>query len=173
MIVRTREGRPIKLAGNADHPVNQGGLTASDVASIMDLYYRISSSQSSAHQRREETQRLQQNDRSLKSKQTWERGLCSSDCPDHQSCYQIHCSRFHGAVPRWKTTHFSSGSNSSPDPQKVPRLPDGKQVIPDYRFDKADYILSIDGDFLGTMINLLTSLLCLRKGASFAADKKQ
>lgn len=38
VLVKTREGRPIKLEGNPDHPVNAGGLDAQTQASIFDLY---------------------------------------------------------------------------------------------------------------------------------------
>ena len=38
LLVKTREGRPIKLEGNPNHPVNQGGLCARGQASILGLY---------------------------------------------------------------------------------------------------------------------------------------
>lgn len=38
LLVKTREGRPIKLEGNPDHPLNQGGLDLWTQASILDLY---------------------------------------------------------------------------------------------------------------------------------------
>ncbi|MBW7859032.1 MAG: TAT-variant-translocated molybdopterin oxidoreductase [Leptonema sp. (in: Bacteria)] len=38
IIIHSREGRPIKIAGNPDHPITHGGVTASEVASLMDLY---------------------------------------------------------------------------------------------------------------------------------------
>jgi Fe-S-cluster-containing dehydrogenase component/anaerobic selenocysteine-containing dehydrogenase len=38
ILVKTREGRPIKLDGNPDHPVNLGRLCAKGQASILDLY---------------------------------------------------------------------------------------------------------------------------------------
>jgi molybdopterin-containing oxidoreductase family iron-sulfur binding subunit len=37
--VRTREGRPIKLEGNPDHPINQGALCARCQASIGRTYH--------------------------------------------------------------------------------------------------------------------------------------
>jgi MoCo/4Fe-4S cofactor protein with predicted Tat translocation signal len=38
MLVKTREGRPIKLDGNPDHPLNRGALCARGQASILGLY---------------------------------------------------------------------------------------------------------------------------------------
>ncbi|MDO8643487.1 MAG: TAT-variant-translocated molybdopterin oxidoreductase, partial [bacterium] len=38
LLVKTREGRPIKLEGNPEHPVNEGGLCARGQASILNLY---------------------------------------------------------------------------------------------------------------------------------------
>src|SRR5690606_2133171 len=38
VIVKTREGRPIKLEGNPACPINAGGLDAQGQASVLDLY---------------------------------------------------------------------------------------------------------------------------------------
>ncbi|MGE0616763.1 MAG: 4Fe-4S dicluster domain-containing protein [Bacteriovoracia bacterium] len=37
-LVKTREGRPIKLEGNPDHPLNRGGLCSKGQASVLGLY---------------------------------------------------------------------------------------------------------------------------------------
>lgn len=39
VIVKTREGRPVKLEGNPGHPVSQGGLCALGQSSIQGLYH--------------------------------------------------------------------------------------------------------------------------------------
>jgi len=43
ILIKTREGRPIKIDGNPDHPVNRGKVCAKGQASILDLYdpYRL------------------------------------------------------------------------------------------------------------------------------------
>lgn len=38
ILIKTREGRPIKVDGNPDHPVSKGKICAKGQASIMDLY---------------------------------------------------------------------------------------------------------------------------------------
>ncbi|HET7498216.1 MAG TPA: 4Fe-4S dicluster domain-containing protein, partial [Candidatus Eisenbacteria bacterium] len=38
LLVKTREGRPIKLEGNPDHPANRGALCARGQASVINLY---------------------------------------------------------------------------------------------------------------------------------------
>ncbi len=38
ILIKTREGRPIKIDGNPDHPVNQGKICAKGQASILNLY---------------------------------------------------------------------------------------------------------------------------------------
>lgn len=38
ILIKTREGRPIKIDGNPDHPVNKGKICAKGQASILNLY---------------------------------------------------------------------------------------------------------------------------------------
>jgi len=38
-MVKTREGRPVKIEGNSEHPVNQGGLCAAGQAEMQGLYH--------------------------------------------------------------------------------------------------------------------------------------
>ncbi|HAP36233.1 MAG TPA: molybdopterin oxidoreductase, partial [Bacteroidetes bacterium] len=38
ILIKTREGRPIKIDGNPDHPVNKGKISAKGQASILNLY---------------------------------------------------------------------------------------------------------------------------------------
>ena len=38
ILIKTREGRPIKIDGNPDHPINQGAVCAKGQASILNLY---------------------------------------------------------------------------------------------------------------------------------------
>ncbi|MDD5304377.1 MAG: [Fe-S]-binding protein, partial [Elusimicrobia bacterium] len=37
-LVKSRDGRPIKMEGNPDHPLSRGGLCARGQATVLDLY---------------------------------------------------------------------------------------------------------------------------------------
>lgn len=43
ILIKTREGRPIKIDGNPDHPINRGKICATGQASVLNLYdpYRL------------------------------------------------------------------------------------------------------------------------------------
>ena len=43
VLIKTREGRPIKIDGNPDHPINRGKICAKGQASVLNLYdpYRL------------------------------------------------------------------------------------------------------------------------------------
>jgi len=47
ILIKTREGRPIKIDGNPDHPINRGKICAKGQANILNLYdpYRLRSPQ--------------------------------------------------------------------------------------------------------------------------------
>jgi MoCo/4Fe-4S cofactor protein with predicted Tat translocation signal len=38
ILIKTREGRPIKIDGNPDHPINRGKICAQGQASVLNLY---------------------------------------------------------------------------------------------------------------------------------------
>ena len=50
MLAKVRDGRPIKLEGNPQHPVSRGGLCAVGQASILGLY-DSPAAQAAAHRR--------------------------------------------------------------------------------------------------------------------------
>jgi molybdopterin-containing oxidoreductase family iron-sulfur binding subunit len=159
LLVKTRDGRPIKLEGSPNHPLSQGGLCAAGQASILGLYDRL---------------RLQH---PLKNgeRATW-------TTVDTEIRNQIEDIRRRG-----RTLRFLSGTITSPTTRHaiasfLETFPGARHVVhdslscsaildahlqthgvralPRYRLELADVIVSFDADFLGRWI----------APVSFAAD---
>jgi Fe-S-cluster-containing dehydrogenase component len=151
ILAKTRDGRPIKLEGNPNHPLSVGGLCATGQASILGLYDR---------------HRLQH---PLKNgaKATWA-------TVDGEIRSKLEDIRKQG-----KAVRFLSGTITSPttrqaiasflvgfpnrrhvvyDPLSCSAILEahlrthGVRALPRYRLDLAEVIASFDADFLGTWI---------------------
>lgn len=152
VVAKVRDGRPIKLEGNPQHPVSHGGLCPTGQASILGLY---------------DSARLRQPVKEGK-KSSW----ADVDREIESELAKIRNER--GAV------RFLSGTIASPstvlaireflktfsdarhvvyDPLSNSALLDaheqthGVRTLPGYHFDKAEVIISFDADFLGTWIS--------------------
>ena len=151
LLVKTRDGRPIKLEGNPNHPLSVGGLCAAGQASILGLYDRL---------------RLQ---RPLKNGEP-----SSWTSVDTEILGKLDDVRRQG-----KSIRFLSSTITSPTVQRaitafLASLGNGRHVVhdslscsaildahlrthgvrvlPRYRFEPAEVIVSFDADFLGTWI---------------------
>lgn len=151
LLIKNRDGRPINLEGNAEHPISGGGLCAVGQASLLGLYDRQRLAQPLQNGRPANWQTI---DAAIRS--------------------QLQTLRAHGAV------RFLSGSIVSPTTRAlidhfVTDFPDGRHIaydslpcsalldayarthgqrlLPHFRFDRADIIVSFDADFLGTWIS--------------------
>jgi len=152
VLAKVRDGRPIKLEGNPEHPISRGGLCATGQASILGLY---------------DAERLQHPLKDGKSS-TW----ADVDREITADLETIRAER--GAV------RFLSGTINSPttlagiqeflkgfqnsrhvvyDALSNSALLDahekthGVRALPRFHFDKAEVIVSFDADFLGTWIS--------------------
>lgn len=155
LLVKTYEGRPVKLEGNPLHPMNQGTLTARAHAEILSLY---------------DPERLKAPVRNLPNKNRinretisakWEEldpavveelkkgsvAILSSTLPSRSTRALI--ADFQKVYPgRW-VQYDSLPADAVREGQ---RRSYGKAVLPRYRFDKANMIVAIDADFLGTYL---------------------
>ena len=165
-----RDGRPIKLEGNPQHPVSRGGLCATGQANILGLY---------------DSQRLQHPLNEGK-KSSW----AGVDREIQAGLANIRGDR--GAV------RFLSGTITSPttraivqeflkgfpdawhivyDPLSNSALLDaheqthGLRVLPRFHFDKAEVIVSFDADFLGTWISPVEYTADYRAGRDLEAKR--
>jgi Fe-S-cluster-containing dehydrogenase component len=156
LLVRNRDGRPIKLEGNPDHPLSKGGLCAVGQASVLSLYdsHRLSRPRIRATE-------------SPWTESTW-------DAVDVEIKTALAKVRTEGGTVRFLTdtvvsptrraaierflAGFDAAEHVTYDPLSCSAILDahakthGVRSLPRYRFDLAKVIVSFDADFLGTWI---------------------
>jgi molybdopterin-containing oxidoreductase family iron-sulfur binding subunit len=153
VLVKTREGRPIKLEGNPDHPLNRGKLSARGQAAVLDLYdpdrlkaplQRSKGGAGKAITWAEADQAVVAKLKAAGSKVRVLSGPMGSD------------------TTRKLVGEFLGGNAASHvefDPLALDEIAEGQlesygtAVMPHYRFDRADLIVSFGADFLGTWPN--------------------
>ncbi len=156
ILARTLDGRPIKLEGNPNHPMNWGSLTPRAHAEVLSLY---------------DPDRLKAPARNLPNKTRtnhetigtkWEDAdtaitealgkggvaILSSTLPSpSEQAIISDFSKAYGA--RW-VQYDSLPTDSVVEGQ---RRSYGRAVMPRYRLDKADMVVTIDADLLGTYLS--------------------
>jgi molybdopterin-containing oxidoreductase family iron-sulfur binding subunit len=152
LLVTTRDGRPTKIEGNPDHPLSGGATCAVGQASILGLY----DSHRLAHP--------------LKS-----RARTAWADIDVEMAARLSEARSNGAAVRLLTGTITSPTTTSVIDAFIASFPNGRHdqydpisesaildayalthgapILPHYRFDRADLIVSFDADFLGTWIS--------------------
>jgi len=153
ILSKGRDGRPIKLEGNPDHPVSSGGLCAIGQASVLGLY---------------DTQRLRQPLRAGHPADWTEvdreiGGVLESIRTSGKGRVRILTDSVTGPVERDRIaaflSRFADGRHVIYDPISASAIADahlathGARVIPRYRFELAEVIVGLGADFLGTWIS--------------------
>jgi molybdopterin-containing oxidoreductase family iron-sulfur binding subunit len=152
LLVKNRDGRPIKLEGNPEHPLSRGGLCAAGQASLLGLY---------------DQQRLHQ---------PLQAGQQAEWAPvDHAITLQLDAIREQKGAVRFLTgpgvspttrallrrflDTFADGRHVIHDPRSCSAILEahgrthGIRLLPHYHLEKAEAIVSFDADFLGTWIS--------------------
>ncbi len=170
LLAKVRDGRPIKLEGNPQHPVSRGGLCATGQANILGLY---------------DSQRLQHPLNEGK-RSSW----AEVDREIQAGLANIRGDR--GAV-RFLSGTFTSPTTRATIQEFLKSFPDarhvvydalsnsalldaheqthGLRVLPRFHFDKAEVIVSFDADFLGTWISPVEYTADYRAGRDLEAKR--
>jgi len=155
ILVTTRDGRPIKIEGNTDHPSNQGGMSARAHAHIMKLYdpdRYTGPKHNLQNQARNNYQdvgvKWETLDKDViaqlkKGKVALLTGSTLS--PTTQSLMEEFASASGAKVYNYDDVSYASTARA----QKVSF---GTETLPHYRVDQAKYIVAINNDFLGTWL---------------------
>ena len=147
VVVKVRDGRPIKIEGNHQSPVSRGGTSARVQASVLNLY----------DDARYKEPVLSGNTISWDEVDSWvtsrlgEGGNSVLITPTIISPSTREAMRkFLQAHPNVRWIQYDEVSASGIREAHMDLF--GASIIPGFHFDKADYILSFDADFLGTWI---------------------
>lgn len=152
VLAKSRDGRPIKLEGNPEHPLSRGGLCARGQAAVLDLYDSERLRGPSAQGRpapwatADDAVRagLEACRRAGKAVRVLSRTLVS---PSARAALEVFLKAHPGAG------HVVYDPLSSGAVLEAHRLTHGRRVLPHYRFDAAQAIVSFDSDFLGLWVS--------------------
>ena len=142
LVLKTREGRPLKVDGNSSHPVFPFALGPKGQASIYDLY---------------DPDRLRYPHKGNTSV-SWDilDENVSAALKDKSSTYFLTNTVLslgeRQLIRQLGTKHYEYDSLPMEDIRIGQQESFGKKVLPYFRFDRARVIVSIDADFLDTMI---------------------
>ena len=148
ILVKTREGRPIKIEGNSESPIFKGATCGTGQASLLGLY---------------DNERLR-GPKAKGAEATWDAvngdiksGLASSKAirlitgTVNSPSTKKAIAEFTAKYPQ--AQHIQYGANSMGSIAEASSRAFGKRVVPGYRFDLAKVIVSFGADFLGTWIS--------------------
>jgi MoCo/4Fe-4S cofactor protein with predicted Tat translocation signal len=156
ILVKTREGRPIKIEGNDLSKVNGGGTSARVQASVLSLYDTARIAEPSTIKAAKDKVEL--------AKTTWaelDKVVAGKLTPASQIRILTHTilspmtnkaiAEFTKKFPNTKVVTYdpvSSAAILAANEQSF-----GDRAIPSYKFDAAEVIVSIGADFLGTWVS--------------------
>ena len=150
MIVKTREGKPIKVEGNEGHPITKGAMTADGYATIWDMYdparLKHPLKRSGRYFKKVAWDVLSKEIHSTLKRRV--RVLAKTSYSPAEIRLRSDFSRKYFANV---VTYDPIGTQH--EILHGQKMSYGSGLIPYYRFDKADLILSIEADFLGTWLS--------------------
>ena len=152
ILVKTREGRPIKVEGNPNDIIGKGGLSARAQASVLDLYdvTRLKNPlRDNGDYGWEQTDSFVKSELDAIKAAGKKIRLITSTITSPSSLAVI--ADFLAAYPTAKHINYDAVSYTGIIQGNQNSF--GKAVIPHYNFDKADVIVSFGADFLGTWIS--------------------
>jgi molybdopterin-containing oxidoreductase family iron-sulfur binding subunit len=160
ILVKTREGRPIKVEGNPLSKVNMGGTSARAQASVLGLYdisrldgpYRIAEGKvDKPEDRNEMGPSWSDIDKEITSKLGAGANIRIVANTILSPTTKKAIEDFKAKYPNTEVVTYDPVSSSAILEANGKDF--GQQVIPSYHFDKAKVIVSFDADFLGSWIS--------------------
>lgn len=144
IIIKTREGRPIKVEGNEASAITRGGTSARVQASVLNLYDKARLRHPLSGGKEVTFDAI---DREIKEGLTGKNGYLVTNSIMSPSTKAI-IEHFVKTYPGIK--HITYDAISYSGMIQAMEACYGKRTLPTYHFDKAATIVSLDADFLGT-----------------------
>ncbi len=173
IVVKTRSGRPIKIEGNSDHPVNKGALSARAHSHLLSLY---------------DPERLQHPQHNLFNKQKTNSESINTEYPvaDKDIVGYLQKKRVAFLTGEWpspasfkllkdfchtfKAKHFVWNPLNHVALQKAQKICYGKAITPRFMLNRARLVVSINCDFLGTWLYPTEMTRMYAKARTASAD---
>ncbi|MBK8490462.1 MAG: TAT-variant-translocated molybdopterin oxidoreductase [Saprospirales bacterium] len=152
VLVKTREGRPIKIEGNSLSKVTKGATSARAQAAVLSLYDTHRFPQAGTMEAGK-FQKIswEELDRAVAGGLNAKNEIRIIADTKMSPTGQRVIAEFQAAYPNTKVVMYDAVSSSAMLEANAATL--GEKSIPDYHFDKAEVILSFGADFLGTWIS--------------------
>jgi MoCo/4Fe-4S cofactor protein with predicted Tat translocation signal len=171
ILVKTREGRPIKIEGNTLSKVTKGGTSARVQASVLSLYdetrlknfTKAGNTIDKATADKEISSKLAAASAAGKGIRIVSSTIMS---PSTKKVIADFKSKYSG------TEHVMYDANSVSGLIKANQASFGKAVVPSYDFSKANVIVSFGADFLGTWISPVEYAKQYSTGRKLGKSKK-
>ncbi len=169
LLVRTRDGRPIKLEGNPGHAISRGGLCPVGQASILGLYDRQRLARPRKGGRDASWAEVDADVRSRLDAIAAQGGAVrllshTVTSPTERAWISRLLARFPDA------RHVSYDALSVSAVLDAHLRTHGTRVLPHYRLERADVLVGIDADFLGTWLSPVAFTRAYREGRSLEGD---
>lgn len=168
VIVKTREGRPIKIEGNPDSKMTEGATSARVQGAIISLYDNNRAKQPMLNGKMANSwETIDQEFNAAMSK--------AAGKPIYIISSTINSPSILGAITAFKSKnptvqHVMYDAVSYSGLLDAAASATGKRAIPLYQFDKAKTIVSIGADFLGTWLNPTAFAKAYSKGRKIATE---
>jgi MoCo/4Fe-4S cofactor protein with predicted Tat translocation signal len=152
LLIKTREGRPIRIEGNPSHPLSLGAVSSRAQAAILNLYdperlQKAKRNLLNEKRTNKETVDITWEDLDTKVTEQLKKGGVALLTPSYNSpSTRAVLSDF---VSAFGAQHISWEPLATDDVSSGQRVSYGEEAVPFYQFDKAKLIVSIDADFLG------------------------
>jgi len=155
VVVKQREGRPIKIEGNTESTITNGGTTAQAQASVLDLYdtTRLRHPMQADGKGYKEVSTFDAMDKMVASALAGVAGksiVILTSTISSPTTLQI-INEFIAKHPGSRHVQYDGVSYSGM--LMANELTYAKRAIPSYHFDKAKVVVSLGADFLGTWIS--------------------